>query len=81
MPRKLTLLGMDPSFRNWGLALGELDLDTGAVRILELETIQTEKSKDKQVRTNSSDILACRIWQRQFFLGRQRRKSSLSKYP
>ena len=25
MPRKLTLLGMDPSFRNWGLALGELD--------------------------------------------------------
>lgn len=59
MSRKLTLLGMDPSFRNWGIALGELDLDTGEVRILELATIQTEKSKNKQVRTNSSDILAC----------------------
>lgn len=28
MSKTLTVVGMDPSLRNWGLSIGELDLTT-----------------------------------------------------
>lgn len=52
--------GMDPSFRNWGIAEGQLCLDSGVLTDLNLMVVKTEKSKVKQVRTNSSDIQSAR---------------------
>lgn len=56
MGTKLRVVGMDPSLRNWGIAVGELDLDTKTVLILKLTTITPVLSKGKQVRQNSLDL-------------------------
>lgn len=50
---------MDPSFRNWGLAVASLDLKTGVLSTPVLSVIQTgDEPKGKQVRRNSYDIEA-----------------------
>ena len=51
--------GSDPSFTNWGIAEGQLDLDTGYLENVRLEIVSTEKGKAKQVRTNSDDLQRC----------------------
>lgn len=56
MGTKLRVVGMDPSLRNWGIAVGELDLDTKTVLIHRLTVITPELSKGKQVRQNSLDL-------------------------
>lgn len=53
---KIQVLGMDPSLRNWGLALGELDLDTGELLWLKLDVIKPKEETSKQVRKNSKDL-------------------------
>lgn len=53
---KIPVLGMDPSFRNWGLAQGILDLETGILENLHLTLIQPVDMSGKQVRQNSQDI-------------------------
>lgn len=53
---KITVLGMDPSLRNWGLVLGNLDLDTGSFDIKAMQLVQPENLKGKQVRNNSNDL-------------------------
>ena len=53
---KIPVLGMDPSFRNWGLAEGSLDLETGTLDNLHLTLIQPTDMSGKQVRQNSQDI-------------------------
>lgn len=55
---KIPVLGMDPSLRNWGLASGILDLETGELTDLNLTIIETEPDDTKQVRQNSKDIAA-----------------------
>jgi Holliday junction resolvasome RuvABC endonuclease subunit len=47
---------MDPSLANWGIAEGQLDLQTGHLDDVVLETVSTAKGKNKQVRTNSDDL-------------------------
>lgn len=47
---------MDPSFSNWGIARGLLDLDTGVLESVELDLCSPEISKTKQVRQNSHDL-------------------------
>lgn len=50
---------MDPSFRNWGLAEGSLDLESGELNSLKLSLVETgDEPKGKQVRQNSWDIEA-----------------------
>ena len=53
---QIPVAGFDPSLTHWGIAEGTLDLETGVLERLVLETIETSKSKDKQIRTNSSDL-------------------------
>jgi Holliday junction resolvasome RuvABC endonuclease subunit len=56
---KIPVVGFDPSLRNWGIAEGMLDLDTGILSEVNLILIETEKGQaGKQVRVNSED-LAC----------------------
>lgn len=52
----LKVLGMDPSLRNWGIAAGMLDTDTGKLTIKTVQVIQTSEPKGKQVRQNSADL-------------------------
>jgi Holliday junction resolvasome RuvABC endonuclease subunit len=47
---------MDPSLTHWGLAFGELDLETGYLDVLNLKLIEPEKLTHKQVRQNSTDL-------------------------
>lgn len=56
---KVPVLGCDPSFRSWGLASALLDLDTGLLSDVQLDTAITAKSPNKQLRTNSDDVLRC----------------------
>lgn len=58
---KIKVLGMDPSLRNWGLALGFLDLATGVLSDLRLELIQPKEETSKQVRKNSKDLEIARL--------------------
>lgn len=53
---RIPVVGMDPSFSNWGIARGLLDLDTGILEDLELDLCSPEVIKTKQVRQNSIDL-------------------------
>lgn len=53
---KIPVLGLDPSMRNWGMAAGILDLDTGLLTDLQLSLVHSEKNSGKQVRVNSQDL-------------------------
>lgn len=61
---KLRILGFDPSYRNWGISTGLYDTETQQLTPFTLDLIQTEKTKQKQLRVNSDDI-ACsaQLWQ------------------
>lgn len=52
----LKVVGLDPSLRNWGIAAGTLDTDTGKLTIRTVQVIQTSEPKGKQVRQNSADL-------------------------
>lgn len=56
MSRQLKVCGWDPSMRNWGVAIGNYDVDANALHLERLVLSQTEPDKSKQVRKNSSDI-------------------------
>lgn len=53
---KLKIAAFDPSLRNFGIAMITLDTDTAKVSVDKLTLIETETSKDKKVRKNSTDI-------------------------
>ncbi len=53
---KISVLGMDPSLRNWGLASSLLDLETGYLDNPHLSLICPKDLEGKQVRKNSSDL-------------------------
>lgn len=52
----ISVLGMDPSLRSWGLAEAQLDLDTGILSTPVLTTVRPKDIKGKQVRQNSNDL-------------------------
>lgn len=54
--RTIKVVGMDPSLRNWGLAISTFDLDTQKHTIKRLSVTNPELSKGKQVRQNSLDL-------------------------
>lgn len=54
----LKVLGMDPSLRNWGIAAGTLDTETGKLLVKHVNVIQSVLPEGKQVRQNSKDLSA-----------------------
>ena len=54
--RTLKVLGMDPSLRNWGLAIATYCLETKQLQIDQLALTCPVLSTGKQVRQNSSDL-------------------------
>ena len=54
--RLIKVVGQDPSLRNWGLAIGSLDLDTKKLTIEYLNLTNPVLLKGKQVRQNSTDL-------------------------
>lgn len=54
--REIRVLGMDPSLRNWGLALGWFSMQTGRIRITDIDLINPVLPTGKQVRQNSLDL-------------------------
>lgn len=55
-PRTIKVCGQDPSLRNWGLAIGTYDLDTGRLEITHLDLVNPVLPTGKQVRQNSADL-------------------------
>lgn len=55
-PRLIKVVGQDPSLRNWGLAVGTLNLETKKLTVDFLDITNPELPKGKQVRQNSSDL-------------------------
>jgi len=53
---RLNVVGFDPSLRNWGIACGTYDTDSGIVSIAHLDVIQPVLPTGKQVRVNSGDL-------------------------
>lgn len=50
------VIGMDPSFRNWGYAVAEVDIETLEVTVSEVEVFTTEKTSARTVRRTSDDF-------------------------
>jgi Holliday junction resolvasome RuvABC endonuclease subunit len=53
---KLQVLGLDPSLRNWGIALGTFDTTLFEINIYRLDSLHPVLPKGKQVRQNSLDL-------------------------
>ena len=58
---KVPVLGFDPSYRSWGIAFANYNLDTGLLEDVELNIFTTEKTTNKQLRVNSDDLQRCRL--------------------
>lgn len=58
--KTITVLGIDPSLRNFGYALAELDLHTLEFEVQQLKLVTTEATKVKTARKNSDDLDRCR---------------------
>lgn len=56
MKHTLKILGMDPSFSNWGLACMVYDLKLGTFGLAKLDVIQPPSDDSKQVRKSSKDL-------------------------
>ena len=56
MTQTIRILGLDPSMRNFGMAIANYSIVTGLLDVTHLEIAQTEKNQDKQVRRNSDDL-------------------------
>lgn len=54
--RVIKVVGQDPSLRNWGLAVGSLDLETKKLTIDFVDLTNPVLPTGKQVRQNSSDL-------------------------
>lgn len=55
-PRLIKVVGQDPSLRNWGLAVGHLDLETKKLHVEYLDLTNPVLPTGKQVRQNSLDL-------------------------
>jgi len=54
----ITVVGMDPSLRNWGLAKGTYYPHSGQLDITQFDVIQAVIEEGKSVRNNSKDLSA-----------------------
>lgn len=56
MHRRIKVVGMDPSLRNWGISKGIYDLDSKQIQIEEVAVVNPVLPTGKQVRQNSLDL-------------------------
>lgn len=56
--KTLKVVGLDPSLRNWGLAIGAYDTETKQLTIQRVDVLNPVLSTGKQVRQNSLDLEA-----------------------
>ena len=56
MTKVIKVVGQDPSLRNWGLAVGTLDLETKKLTVKYVDLTNPVLPTGKQVRQNSSDL-------------------------
>ena len=56
MTKVIKVVGQDPSLRNWGLAVGSLDLETKKLTVEYVNLTNPVLPTGKQVRQNSSDL-------------------------
>ena len=69
---RVPVVGFDPSLRNWGIARGTLDLDTGYLEDLNLSVVRPKDLVGKQVRQNSNDIhIATQLCEEAFFAAKK----------
>lgn len=53
----LKIVGLDPSLRNWGIAIGSASIATGELTITDLRTVHTEQQpKGGRIRASTWDI-------------------------
>lgn len=52
----IRIAGIDPSLRNTGYSLGKLDTNTRFYSVTRVGLIQTDKTKNKQIRANSDTL-------------------------
>jgi Holliday junction resolvasome RuvABC endonuclease subunit len=59
--KSIRIAGVDPSLRNTGLALAEVNLGTGEIAYKQVSLVQTKPAdKAKMQRQNSADLVSCR---------------------
>jgi len=58
--QSITVLGLDPSFANFGMVRATIDIVTQAVVITDMRLCQTEKDDNKQVRASSDRVRRAR---------------------
>lgn len=57
MAKTLKIVGLDPSLRNWGIAIGSVPVDTGILTISDLRTVHTVKQPEGgRIRASTWDI-------------------------
>jgi len=58
--QRILVAGLDPAFKNWGIARAWLDVETLDIEVSRLRLVQTEKRSGKDVRVNSDDLRRAR---------------------
>lgn len=53
---RVSIVGMDPSLNNWGIAVGIYDTDNETIEINELHLVKPVYQQGKQVRQNTKDL-------------------------
>ncbi len=57
---KIKIIGIDPSLRNFGIAIGVYDSETKKFDVIDLKLVSTSPSNEKRVRKNSQDLESAR---------------------
>lgn len=55
---KVKIVGCDPSFRHWGMAIGYASLDTGVLEITDMRVVHTSITEDHTKRKSTLDIMS-----------------------
>ena len=58
---ELNIIGIDPSLRNFGLAIGKYNFETQEFSVHDLRLITSETEHLKRVRKNSEDLERARL--------------------
>lgn len=59
--KSIKVVGLDPSLRNFGISIAEVDVETLEVTVKEVRLVETEGEAGKTVRKNSDDLRRARM--------------------
>lgn len=77
----INVLGIDPSFRNWGMAHGIIHLPSLNIEIKHLQLVGTESRAGKDVRKNSDDLRCARELRGGMMLGCMGKAIAIAEVP